>query len=116
MNKNECLGAASDAGHLLACAECRADARAARGWDEMPRTEETELPILPSEAFLGRVLRALEADRERTFRQRALVAAVAALLFFFFLGTGIEHTKRTSAEESYAQLTAPSDVEQLLPQ
>jgi predicted anti-sigma-YlaC factor YlaD len=90
MNPPKCREPRALSEHLLTCPDCRAHARVATAWRDLPRFERTEPPVEPSDAFLSRTLAAIREDRARRVRRRLALAAAAALLFFFCVGTGHE--------------------------
>ncbi len=104
--------------HLFACAACRASLRVAAAWKELPRPSALELPEQADEDFVARVLDAVRQDRRRRQQSRLLLAAAATLLFFICAGAAQELFWKalSSTEEAYAQLTAPSVLEELLPE
>ena len=62
---------------------------------------------------MRRAVAAISEDRRRRLRRRALLSAAAALVFFFLAGAAGESRAgdKTRAADSYAQLLAPSSLE-----
>ena len=114
MNRKDCFGRREDVSHLLVCPACRADARIASAWKAVA-LGETPAPV--DERFVRAVTESVRRDRVAIRRRRLLAAAAAAALFSFF--AGLAHESARSAppepEESYATLSAPSGLSELLP-
>jgi len=113
----KCRGPRGLSEHLLTCPECRAHARLATAWRDLPRSERMEPPVEPSDAFLSRTLTAIREDRVRRARTRLALAAAAALLFFFCVGTGHETAAPggAGAEESYTSLFSTDSLASFIP-
>lgn len=103
--------------HLFNCAPCRDDwrLRRASARDSSGADPEGGEPV--DEAFVRRVLAAIQKDRRRRNALAARLAAVAALLFFFFAGAAGEKaaSQQTGAEQEYAQLDLGSELDGFLP-
>lgn len=114
MNRNDCFGRHDDASHLLACPACRADARITSAWTALALGET---PASVDERFVRAVTEAVRRDRVAVRRRRLLAAAAAAALFSFFAGLAHENARGSAPEpeESYATLSAPSGLSELLP-
>lgn len=117
MSAPECRAPRGDAAHLLTCPGCRARARVAAAWEALPRLQVEEGAIEPSPRFVKGVVAAIRGDQERRARIRLVLAAAAALLFFFCVGTGHESAGSlpSSPEDSYASLVAPNALTGLIP-
>jgi predicted anti-sigma-YlaC factor YlaD len=116
MNPPKCREPRALSEHLLTCPDCRAHARVATAWRDLPRFDKMEPPVEPSEAFLSRTLAAIREDRSRRIRQRLALAAAAALLFFFCVGTGHESAGAGGgAEESYHAMFSTDSLASLIP-
>ncbi|HEY1252438.1 MAG TPA: hypothetical protein VGH97_14750 [Thermoanaerobaculia bacterium] len=112
----KCRGPRGLTEHLLTCPDCRAHARLATAWRDLPRAERMEPPVEPSDAFMSRTLAAIRADRVHRARTRLALAAAAALLFFFCVGTGHETAAPASgAEESYTSLFSTDSLSNFIP-
>jgi hypothetical protein len=114
MNRKQCFGRRDDSSHLLVCPSCRTDARIAAAWRDL-RVDE---PIEPAEErFVDSALRSVRRDRAARRRRRLIAAAAAAALFSFFAGLAHETARTTTpdSEESYASLSAPNALTELLP-
>jgi hypothetical protein len=104
--------------HLFVCEDCRARARMSAAWRALAAESPEPSPV--REEFLSRVLAARRSGARRDRRRRFLLAAAALLLFSFFAGEA--HRKNSGpgpelqAEEAYATLASPSDIEGLLPE
>jgi hypothetical protein len=115
MNRADCLHGCADARHLFTCPACRADVRVAHAWRALAAPGA---PAPVRERFVERVLETVRADRIRAGRLRLWLAAAAALLFFFCAGLAHEQTAgstQPTLEDSYASLSAPSAIDDLLP-
>jgi predicted anti-sigma-YlaC factor YlaD len=116
MNPPKCREPRALSEHLLTCPDCRAHARVATAWRDLPRFESTEAPVEPSDAFLSRTLAAIREDRARRVRRRVALAAAAALLFFFCVGTGHESAGTAGgAEESYHAMFSTDSLSSFIP-
>jgi hypothetical protein len=115
MSQIEFLHDRADSRHVLACPDCRADARIAQAWQALVPFEP---PAPVAEGLVEDILAALRRDRNRAARRRLWLAAAAALLFFFF--AGVSHEQATASpeptiEDAYASLPAPAAIDDLLP-
>ena len=116
MNPPKCREPRALSEHLLTCPDCRAHARVATAWRDLPRSEKMEPLTEPSDAFLSRTLAAIRQDRARRVRRRLALAAAAALLFFFCVGTGHESAGPAGgAEESYHAMFSTDSLANLIP-
>jgi len=117
----ECRELSGDAleRHLFVCEACRTQARVSAAWRALASPDPGDaLPI--REAFLARVLSSRRQEARRSRRRRYLLAAAAVLLFFFCAGGGHRHGLDPGpdrrAEEAFANLTSPSELEAFLPE
>ena len=106
--------------HLFGCERCRGRARLAAAWKALGAPAASEATV--TDAFLARVLASNGARRRRERARRYLAIAAAVLLFFFFAGTGHRQSAGSasletdrSAEDAYANLTAPTPLDTALP-
>jgi ferric-dicitrate binding protein FerR (iron transport regulator) len=103
--------------HLFVCEDCRAEARLSAAWRALGGVGAEEPPSIREE-FLGRVLGARNRQARRDRRLRLLLAAAALLLFTFFAGgghkSGTGATPELQAEDAYASVAAPFELERLL--
>jgi anti-sigma factor RsiW len=115
MSRVEFLHDRADARHVFTCPACRADVRISHAWRALAAPE---LAPRANERFVERVVDALRSDRTRAARWRLWLATAAALLFFFFAGFAHEQaagSAEPTVEDSYASLSAPSAIGDLLP-
>lgn len=117
MSELECRVLRDDAEHLLNCPSCRARVRVEAAWKALPPPQSTERAIEPREKFLSAVTAAIRRDRARRTRIRYALAAAAALLFFFCVGTGHEAASLTQASpvDAYGSLVTPGELSGLIP-
>ena len=104
--------------HLFVCEGCRSQARLAAAWRSLAAESPKEAAPVREE-FLARVLISRRQAARRDRRIRYLLAAAALLLFTFFAGSGHRTSsgpgRDRQAEEAFASLASPSELEGLLP-
>lgn len=104
--------------HLFVCEACRTQARISTAWRALASPDADDASAI-REAFLARVLSSRRQDSRRIRRRRCLLAAAALLLFFFCAGgghrRGLDPGPDRRAEEAFANLTSPSELEAFLP-